>query len=618
MYSEEDIEEVRSRSDIVDVISTYVQLKRKGSNYFGLCPFHSEKSPSFSVSPGKQMYFCFGCHKGGNVITFLMDYGQYSFPEAVEMLADKCGYKLPKQQMTQEQKERQTKRTKLSYIYKDAANYYYSALYSNNGAPGREYFQGERGLDKDTMRKFALGYADGNWSSLYNHLRSKGYEDDIMKDAGLVVFDEKKGPRDYFINRVMFPIVDERGKPVGLGGRVLDDSKPKYLNSRENDLFIKRRTFYGYHIARSTRREMFILCEGYMDVIALHKAGFDNAIAALGTAFTSEHAAKLKKVGKKVYICFDSDLPGIDATLRAIGMLRLLEVDCKVITMGEYKDPDEFIKAKGSEAFEERIKNAENSFIFAIDMRRRDYDNNDPEENNRFFRNMAGRIATLPTDIERENYIVVLSQRYGVSADSLRELVRDVSKNDKELKAIKEEMYHGRDNVIGEDSDMSDKSDTFGGSPRDARPTSRSSTKAKGDEGLKETEGIILTWLLEEPSLYNSIAKYLSPLDFHEGLYRDIATDMLDAYSTSGTFDPASIMCKFEDNEAHQTIANMLYTKIEGVKSDKERETLLKETLIKLKNEGLSNIDQSAPGAGARIRQIRQDIIKLQTEPILI
>ena len=610
IYSEEDIEEVRSRNDIVDVISSYIQLKRRGSNYFGLCPFHSEKSPSFSVSPGKQMYFCFGCHKGGNIFTFLMDYDQCSFPEAVETLADRCGYNLPKQEMTSAQKERQTKRTKLSYIYKDAANYYYSVLHSNKGEIGRHYFEDIRGLDKETMRNFALGYADRSRDSLYRYLKSKGYDDDIMIGSGLVVFDDKKGVRDYFINRVMFPIVNERGDPIALGGRVLDDSKPKYLNSKENELFAKRNTIYGFNIARRTRREMYILCEGYMDVIALHRAGFDNAIAALGTALTKEHVSRFAKGGKKIYTCFDSDTAGVDATLRAIGMMKLLDVDCKVITMGDYKDPDEFIKAEGSEAFEDRIKNAENSFIFAIDMRRRDFNTNDPEENNRFFRNMAARIALITTDIERENYIVVLSERYNVSADSLRELVRDVSKNDRELKAVRDEMYRG----YSESDFGRSTSDDVENRPR---PNAKINTKKKGSEGLKETEGILLTWLFEEPELYKQVADYVSPQDFGEGLYRDIATDMIEAYNEGGVFDPASIMCRFEDNEAHETIAAMLHTKIDGIESDAEKETLLRETLIKLKREGLNNIDKAEAGAGARIRHIKEDIRKLQSAKLL-
>ncbi len=610
MYSEEDIDEVRSRNDIVDVVSSYIQLKRKGSNYFGLCPFHSEKSPSFCVNQAKQMYYCFGCHKGGNVFTFLMDYNQSSFPEAVEELADKCGYNLPKQELTVEQKKRQTKKTRLSYLYKDAANYYYSKLHSNVGEVGMHYFRDVRCLDKETMRDFALGFADGKWDSAYRFLRDKGYDDELLKDSGLVVFDEKKGPRDYFINRVMFPIVNERGEPVGLGGRVLDNSKPKYLNSRENELFLKRKTIYGYNIARRTRRDMYILCEGYMDVIALHGAGFDNAIAALGTAFTKDHALKLKNSGKKIYICFDSDTAGVDAALRAIGMLRLLDVDCKVITMGQYKDPDEFIKAEGSEAFEDRIKNAENSFIFAIDKRREDFDKDDPEENNRFFRNMAGRIALLKTDIERENYIVVLSERYGVKSDSLRELIRDVSKNEREMSIVRDELYKGFSEDDLRDNSSNAKEDIRG-------PGKRIDTKKKSDEGLRETEGILLTWLFEEPRLYPVISKYVSADDFQEGIYREIASDMFKAYDSGGEFDPAQIMCNFEDNEAHNAIAKMLHTKIEGIETDRDKEVLLRETLIKLKNESLKSVDKSQPEAGKKIRLIKEEIRKLQTEDLL-
>lgn len=617
MYSEDIIEEVRSRNDIVDVVSSYVQLKRSGSNYFGLCPFHNEKSPSFSVNRPKQMFYCFGCHKGGNVYTFLMEYNNWEFPEALDELANRCGYQLPKQQMSKEEKLKQSKKVKLRNIMKDAANYYFSALHSNNGKAAMEYLVSNRDLDRDTIRSFALGYADGKWDSMYRFLKSKEYEDEIMKQSGLVVFHEKKGPRDYFINRLIFPIVDEKGRPIAFGGRVFDDSKPKYLNSNENEIFHKRNNFYGLDRAKRSRRNAYILCEGYMDVIALHKAGFDNAIAPLGTALTKEQVKKLKvdRDSKKVYICFDMDFAGTDAMQRAVGMLALCNVDAKVITLGEYKDPDEFIKANGSEAFEDRINKAENSFIFSLKKLREEYNVNDPEENNRFFRMMAGRLYVFPTEIERDNYVATLADEFNVSADSIRELMRDVAKNESELNRYKEGFFRGYTaKDFEEDSRQND--DIISESVYENN-SKRLSTEKMSKRGIMETEGILLTWLLDEPALYNAVSKYIDAEDFTEGVARDTAAKMFASYEAGEEFQPAVLMNAFEDNEDHKRIAGILNTKIGELENNNDIEVLLKETLIKLKNEGLGRIDTSKPGAVKRIKKVKDDIRNIQSTSLL-
>ena len=616
MYSDDIIEEVRSRNDIVDVVSSYVQLKRSGSNYFGLCPFHNEKSPSFSVNRPKQMFYCFGCHKGGNVYTFLMEYNNWEFPEAIEELANRCGYQLPKREMSREEKLKQSKKVKLKNIMKDAANYYFSALHSNNGKMAMDYLINNRGLDRDTIRGFALGYADGNWDSMYRFLKSKGYEDEIMKQSGLVVFHEK-GPRDYFINRLIFPILDDKSKPIAFGGRVFDNSKPKYLNSNENEIFHKRNNFYGLDRAKRSRRGAYILCEGYMDVIALHRAGFDNAIAPLGTALTKEQVKKLKvdRDSKKVYICFDMDFAGTDAMQRAVGMLALCGVDAKVITLGEYKDPDEFIKANGSEAFEERINKAENSFIFSLKKLREEYNINDPEENNRFFRMMAGRLYVFPTEIERDNYVATLADEFNVSADSIRELMRDVAKNESELNRYKEGFFRGY--TAKDFEEESETNDDIISEDMYENNSRRLSTAKMSKRGIMETEGILLTWLLDEPSLYNAISKYIDAEDFTEGIARDTAAKMFSAYEEGEEFQPAVLMNAFEDNEDHKRIAGILNTKIGELESNEDKEVLLKETLIKLKNEGLGRIDTSKPGAVKRIKKVKEDIRNIQSTRLL-
>ena len=349
-YSDDIIEEVRSRNDIVDVISQYVRLSKKGSTYFGLCPFHNEKTGSFSVSPNKQMYYCFGCGAGGNVFTFLMEYENFTFGEAMEALADRAGVELPKQEYTSAQRQEADKRARLLEINKEAAKYFYMLLRGERGARALSYFR-KRELSDETMQKFGLGYSDQYSDDLYRYLRKKGYEDDILKESGLVSIDERRGGYDKFWNRAMFPIMDVHNKVIGFGGRVMGDGEPKYLNSPETKIFDKSRNLYGLNFARSTKKPQLLLCEGYMDVIALHQAGFDNAVASLGTALTSGHANLLKRYTKNVYLTYDSDGAGVKAALRAIPILKEVGITTKVINMKPYKDPDEFIKNLGSEAF---------------------------------------------------------------------------------------------------------------------------------------------------------------------------------------------------------------------------------------------------------------------------
>lgn len=313
-YSEDIVEEVRQRSDIVDVISRYVRLTKKGNSYFGLCPFHNEKTGSFSVTPGKQMYYCFGCGAGGNVFTFLMEYENFTFGEAMEVLAERAGVALPKQEYSSAQRAEADRRQRLFEINREAAKYFYVLLKNGRGERALKYFK-QRGLSDETIRKFGLGYSDQYSDDLYRYLRGKGYEDEILKDSGLVAMDERRGGHDKFWNRAMFPIMDVHSKVIGFGGRVMGDGEPKYLNSPETKIFDKGRNLYGLNLARSTKQPQLLLCEGYMDVIALHQAGFDNAVASLGTALTSGHASLLKRYTKEVYLTYDSDGAGVKAAL---------------------------------------------------------------------------------------------------------------------------------------------------------------------------------------------------------------------------------------------------------------------------------------------------------------
>ena len=371
-YSDDIIEEVRMKNDIVDVISQYVKLTRKGSSYFGLCPFHNEKTPSFSVTPSKQMYYCFGCGAGGNVYNFIMEYENYSFGEALSHLADRAGVELPKIEYSREAREKAEQRATLLEINKLAAQYFYYQLRREGGKTAYGYLTG-RGLSEETIRKFGLGYSDKYSDDLYKYLKGKGYSDELLRESGLFNVDERRGMYDKFWNRVIFPIMDVNNRVIGFGGRVMGDGKPKYLNSPETKIFDKSRNLYGLNVARTTRKNYLILCEGYMDVIAMHQAGFTNAVASLGTALTSGHASLVKRYTKEVLLLYDSDGAGIRAALRAIPILREAGVTSRVVSLKPWKDPDEFIKNEGAEAFEERLNHAMDSFMFRVHIAEQEF-----------------------------------------------------------------------------------------------------------------------------------------------------------------------------------------------------------------------------------------------------
>ena len=356
-YSDDLVEEIRMKNDIVDVISGYVKLTRRGSSYFGLCPFHNEKSPSFSVSPGKQMYYCFGCGAGGNVFNFVMEYENYTFGEALKHLADRAGVQLPKIEYSGEAKKKAERRAALLEINKLAAGYFYYQLRRESGRQAHEYLTG-RGLSEETIRKFGLGYSDKYSDDLYKYLKSKNYSDELLRDSGLFNVDERRGMYDKFWNRVIFPIMDVNNRVIGFGGRVMGDGKPKYLNSPETTIFDKSRNLYGLNFAKQTRKRELILVEGYMDMLSIYQAGFHNVVASLGTAFNQEHARTLKRFADDVILLYDSDEAGTNAALRAIPVLVKNGFHVKVTQVPDGKDPDEFIKAKGAAEFSKLLVNA--------------------------------------------------------------------------------------------------------------------------------------------------------------------------------------------------------------------------------------------------------------------
>ncbi|RGH08666.1 DNA primase [Firmicutes bacterium AF16-15] len=549
-YPEELIEEVRTRNDIVEVISGYVRLQKKGSNYFGLCPFHNEKSPSFSVSPGKQMYYCFGCGAGGNVITFLMEYENQTFPEAVRTLAQRAGIALPEADDSKEARQADSRRAKLLEINKEAAKYFYYQLRTERGSVGMEYLR-KRELSDETMNHFGLGYANKYSNDLIQYLKSKGYSEDLIRDAGLCNVDEKHGMYDKFWNRVMFPIQDINHRVIGFGGRVMGDGKPKYLNSPETEIFDKSRNLYGLNFARTSRKGNVILCEGYMDVIAMHQAGFTQAVASLGTAFTSGQASLLRRYANEILLSYDSDGAGVNAALRAIGILKEAGMTGRVINLEPYKDPDEFIKALGGEEFQKRLDHAENSFFFELRQLQKNYDLSDPEQKTAFHREIARRLCTFSEEVERENYIEAVAQKYHISFENLRRLVGTYAAQTGLAQPV-------------------------------IRPKSGVQKKNTAAEGIKNSQKLLLTWLVEQPQLYRQISKYISPKDFTEGLYEKVA-DRLFEELEQGNINPASIISMFEEEEDQREAASLFHTKLERLESTAEQEKALHDIVCAVK-----------------------------------
>lgn len=528
-YPEELVEEVRARNDIVDVVSGYVRMQKKGANYFGLCPFHNEKSPSFSVSPAKQMYYCFGCGAGGNVLTFVMEYENYTFPEALKFLADRAGVKLPEMEFSQEARQKESRRAQLLEVNREAAKYFYFQLRSPQGKPGYEYFK-NRQLSEETMKQFGLGYANKTSDDLVHYLHSKGYKDDLLTEAGLATFDERFGMHDKFWNRVMFPIQDSNHRVIGFGGRVMGDGKPKYLNSPETPIFDKSRNLYGLNFARTSRKNNFILCEGYMDVIAMHQAGFNQAVASLGTAFTSGQANILRRYTENIYLAYDSDGAGVNAALRAIGILREVGLAGKIINMQPYKDPDEFIKNLGAEEFQKRIDEAENSFLFEIRILQREYDQQDPESRTKFQREVAKKLCGFSEDAERDNYTIAVADKFQIGLENLRKLVISYAAQTGLAKPIE-------------------------------RPKSGVQPKNTPEESRKKAQRLLITWIADEPALYDKIKKYISAKDFTDPLYSQVA-ERLFADLETGSYHPAAIIDMFTDEEQQRQAAALFHTQL--------------------------------------------------------
>lgn len=551
-YPQEIIDQVIEANNIVDVIGSYVNLTKKGSTYFGLCPFHNEKTPSFSVTDNgsKQMFYCFGCHTGGSALTFLMKYENYSYSEALKVLADRAGITLPQPDYSKAVSEKYKKKQRILDANKDAAIYFVHLLRSERGAAAYRYIK-DRELDDKTITEFGLGFSDKYRDDLYQYLKKKGYTDEELKDTGLVSIRETD-THDYFWNRLMFPIMDTSNRVIAFGGRVLGQGEPKYLNSPETMCFEKSRNLYGLNIAKKHRGKELILVEGYMDVISLHQAGFTNAVASLGTALTDNHASVLKRYTDNVLISYDSDGAGQDAALRALPKLKAAGINARIVDLSPYKDPDELIKAIGADEYRKRLREASNSFIFEIGVLERSFDLDDPGEKTRFGNEICNRLSYINDELEVENYLQVICARYKLDYEIMSSKVKKLALGHEGVEYTPRDT--GRSN-IDKDNRLKD--------------------------GIEQNQKMLLAHLANDPSFYEKISDIIDESDFSLTPYDTIA-GMMFSQLKSGKLNPAGIISSFEDCNDQEQAAQILYYDF-GDMGDETRKKALTDCVIKLK-----------------------------------
>lgn len=577
-YPEDIVAEVRSRVDIVSVLSRFISLQKKGANYVCCCPFHNEKTPSFSVNPSRQIYKCFGCGVGGNVITFLQKYENMTFPEAMEYLAPIAGVTLPERDNSEDSRRRMNHKMRLYEANRHAANFFYKVLWDEKyGTPGMEYLK-KRGLTDETIKHFALGFAPMNARGVIDYCRKNGVTDQELLDAGIAAFSEKNGLYSKFWNRVIFPILDDKGKVLGFGGRVMGDGEPKYLNSQETDVFNKRRNLYGFNFARSSKKDRFILCEGYMDVISLHQAGFTEAVASLGTAFTPEQARILQRYSPNVYLSYDSDGAGTKAAMRAIEILRQYKVTGRIINMKPYKDPDEFIKGLGAEEFEKRMENAEDSLLFQVHTAEKGFNTNDYAEKTKFHHEIAQFLAQMEDPLERDNYLDAVSKEYGINREHLREAV-------------------GKAALA-----LADKKEW-----EEARKTGPK--KNEKADYMMQNEQLLLTFLIEEQGLFAQVEPYIREEDFSTELYREVAETVFESLRNGKVPDPADIISHYEDPDDQSNVCALFTTQIQDLSGKEEKAKAIAEILYKIKK---NSYERHAGERGSSMEDIQTDLKEKQ------
>ena len=536
----------------------------------GLCPFHNEKTGSFSVNRNMQIFKCFGCGVGGNVFTFLERIENISFPEAVETLAKRSGITLPERKDDPESRRKRNAKENIATINKEAATYFYYMLRSPEGKIGYDYLK-NRGLTDETMNSFGLGFAGKYSNGLYNHLKAKGHSDEELAKSGLFNISEK-GVYDKFWDRVIFPIMDPRGRVIAFGGRIMGKAEnvAKYLNSPETELFIKSENLYGLQFARKTKEKFFLLCEGYMDVIALHQAGFDNAVASLGTSLTERQAKKIKGYTDNVVITYDADPPGKKAALRAIPILKNVGLSVKVLNMQPYKDPDELIVALGADEYRKRIDEAINGFDFEAKMLEEAHNLNDPDSKTQFDHRIAETIAKIDDPFARNNHINAAAAKYKIDANELKREVNRIGAAllaKEESEKLKEEQKKTRER--------------------------------KPDDAKKSSEGMLINYIIRFKEAYLSLKDIIKKDDFSDLTVQKIYEIICQDYERTGTSAGARIMEKFEEPDEQGKVADILMFEgdFEDISED-ERRKAFADYVTAVKSDSLSRKEEEAAKAG--------------------
>ena len=560
-YPREIIDEVRMQNDIVEVISQYVPLKQKGSSYFGLCPFHNEKTASFSVNSEKQFYYCFGCGAAGNVFSFLMEMENMDFPEALKKLAERAHITLPEPEKSAQVIAAEQTKQRLFDIHTAAGRFFYDCLQEKQGEQARAYLT-KRQMDPRMARKFGIGYSPDSYDALFRHLKEKGFTlSDILKSGLVLENKDGKGYHDRFRGRLMFPIFDVQGRVVGFGGRILAKGEPKYLNSPETILFSKSRNLYGLNFAKAAKKRELILVEGYMDMLSIYQAGFHNVVASLGTAFNNDHARTLKRFADDVILLYDSDEAGTNAALRAIPVLIKNGFRVKVTQVPDGKDPDEFIKAKGAAEFSKLLINAVHYISFEIACIRRKYNLKNPEHRVRFATEAAEILSKLDSEIERNVYLGEVSRVTGVEEEAIRSEIRKLMR--KEDEAFRKEAEKRQQNL---------KNYTAEG--------------RKVEKGLIEAQRNLLYYASRNQGVYETLRKVLEEDDFTEEVFRSAFQHIGELWSSSGHVFPADLVSRFEETKEQKRVTEIFAVQLpteNGADMEKavnEQVRLLKRTKI--------------------------------------
>ena len=565
-YSEEILNEVKQSNDIVDVISQYVHLKRSGRNYFGLCPFHSEKSPSFSVSPDKQIFHCFGCGVGGNVISFISKIEGLNFVEAVQMLAERANIHLPTDESNVDIKKEELK-AKVYKINEFTAEFYHQNLYKPTAKLGQEYVK-KRKLTNETLKAFKIGFS-GKYNELYKELKKQGFGEEEILESGLVNKNDNGQFIDRYRNRLMFPICDSRGKVIAFGGRVLDDSKPKYINSPENVVYSKGRHLFGLNVAKKGNTKKLLIVEGYMDVISLHQRGITNVVAPLGTALTEQQGWLLRKNAEQIIISFDSDDAGIKAKIRAIDILQKMGCDLRVLQLEGAKDPDEYIIKYGNIRFQAALEKAMSVLEFKVKVLKKDLNLENTNDKIKFLNEIAKLISKVDNTMEREVYIEKIANEYDISKEAIYAEVnkltyRENAKNEKNLEKQKSAIIHQKQ----EQKEVSPET--------------------------KRRENTIISILIScDPSVFEIIKQNIKPEDFQFEINRKILQKLYEEHE-KGNININSIIDSFSEEEQNQ-ITMIMAQDYEINDLEKAIDDLIqsynKEKMDKRKNEILKLLD---------------------------